>query len=183
MHPAPWAGANAAGGPPGARDEGRVSRTVSKWGRCRFLLQPALPSVQNDCRTQPGRRRVFDPRLIRSAQGRRIGSTGRRRGQVSASCRKCRSTYAEPVADSSVREPRIRRHGANRDDRVVGERSCLPAGLDRAKQSSASTVPRSSTQPRDWISAAMLCANASGRERNGWCPAGNSTSRVPALTR
>ncbi len=41
---------------------------------------------------------------------------------------------------------------------------------------------RCADQPRS-ISAAMLCANASGRERNGWCPALNSTSRAPDLTR
>ncbi len=33
------------------------------------------------------------------------------------------------------------------------------------------------------ISAAMLCAKASGRDRNGWCPASNSTSRTFCLTR
>ena len=41
---------------------------------------------------------------------------------------------------------------------------------------------RSCDQP-SWIAAAMLCANAPGRERNGWCPALNSSSRVSALTR
>jgi Recombinase len=42
---------------------------------------------------------------------------------------------------------------------------------------------RSSDQPARSTSPAMFWANASGCARNGWCPAGKSTSRASALTR